>query len=470
MKKHNLLKVVLFTILVVCLCAWIFPTGMYSESFIISDKTQIGIFDFTSYPMIIFSYFGYVAFYILCVGALYGVLSKIPAYGLLLEKLVNGFKGHETLVLSVITVLIAIITSVTGLSVGVMFLFPFVISLVLLMGYNKNVAALVTVGASVIGTMGITLGFDGVQFFYTTLSSELDIWTEIIAKVVMLIIGIILLLFNLIKYASKTKNKTEKEVIDELVPEKVTVDTSSKKVRIWPIVLVLDVLLILIIMGLIPWEAMSINVFNDALSAIQDYTLFDFPILDKLLGNVYAFGSWSLYNELPAVMLISSIILGVIYLKFDQFLDGICSGIKKAFKPAIIMSLAYLVLIITTNHSFQLVFVDKVMQLTDSFNVVTASFVAMFTSIFNMESTYVAQRILPYFVGTYTTVELYPLIGIIFQAIYGLTMLIAPTSVVLIGTLSYLDVSYSSWLKNVWKLFLEILAVLLIIFLIIFAI
>ena len=49
-------------------------------------------------------------------------------------------------------------------------------------------------------------------------------------------------------------------------------------------------------------------------------------------------------------------------------------------------------------------------------------------------------------------------------------MLIAPTSVVLIGTLAYLDVSYTSWLKNVWKLFFEILAVLLIIFVIILAI
>lgn len=469
MKKHNLLKVVLFSILVVCLCAWIFPTASYSGDFVVGDKAQIGLFDLTSYPMIIFSYFGYVAFYVLCVGAFYGVLSKIPAYRKLLESVADGFKGHETVFLSLLVILVSVITSITGLSVGIIFLFPLIISLVLLMGYNKIVAALVTVGSAMIGTMGITLGYGGIQPFYALFSDDLTMWTEIGAKVIILAIGIVLLLFNVLRYASKTKNKTEKEVVNELLPEKV--EETKKKIRIWPLVVVIDVLLVLFILGLLPWEAMKVNVFSDALNSIKNYTLFDFPILSKLLGTeTYEFGKWSLYNELPAIMLIGSIVLGLIYLKFDEFLDGICEGMKKAFKPAILMSLIYLVLVITTNHSFQLIFVDRIAGLTNNVNVVTTSFIAFFTSIFNVESTYVAQRILPYFVGTVATTELYPLIGIIFQSIYGLTMLIAPTSVVLIGTLTYLDVSYTSWLKNVWKLFFEILAVLLIIFVIILAI
>lgn len=469
MKKHNLLKVVLFSILVVCLCAWIFPTASYSGEFIVGDKAQIGLFDLTSYPMIIFSYFGYVAFYILCIGAFYGVLSKIPAYRKLLDKIADGFNGHETIFLSLVVILVSVITSITGLSIGIMFLFPLIISLVLLMGYNKNVAALVTVGSAMIGTMGITLGFGGIQHFYALLSTDLTMWTEMGAKVIILVIGVVLLLFNVLRYANKTKNKTEKEIVNELVPEKV--EDSKKKVRIWPLVVVFDILLILFVLGLLPWETMEVTIFEDALKSINNYTLFDFPILSKLLGKeTYAFGKWSLYNELPAIMLFASMILSLIYLKFDEFLDGVCAGMKKAIKPAILMSLIYLVLVITTNHSFQLIFVDRIAGLTNNVNVVTTSFIAFFTSIFNVESTYVAQRILPYFAGTVATTELYPLIGIIFQSIYGLTMLIAPTSIVLIGTLAYLDVSYTSWLKNVWKLFLEILAVLLIVFVIILAI
>jgi len=56
------------------------------------------------------------------------------------------------------------------------------------------------------------------------------------------------------------------------------------------------------------------------------------------------------------------------------------------------------------------------------------------------------------------------IVAVIFQAMYGLTMLVAPTSLILMGTLSYLDVSYKNWWKAIWKLFVELLVILLIIF------
>ena len=49
---------------------------------------------------------------------------------------------------------------------------------------------------------------------------------------------------------------------------------------------------------------------------------------------------------------------------------------------------------------------------------------------------------------------------------YGVAMLVAPTSLVLMGILSYLKVSYKEWLKTIWKLLLELFIVLLIIFII----
>ena len=43
-------------------------------------------------------------------------------------------------------------------------------------------------------------------------------------------------------------------------------------------------------------------------------------------------------------------------------------------------------------------------------------------------------------------------------------MLEAPTSLLLVTVLSYLGVSYKSWLKAIWKLLLEVFVVLLIVF------
>ena len=50
---------------------------------------------------------------------------------------------------------------------------------------------------------------------------------------------------------------------------------------------------------------------------------------------------------------------------------------------------------------------------------------------------------------------------------YGLAMLVAPSSVLLIASLGYTETNYGSWLKHIWKVVLELLVVLLVIFLII---
>ena len=53
---------------------------------------------------------------------------------------------------------------------------------------------------------------------------------------------------------------------------------------------------------------------------------------------------------------------------------------------------------------------------------------------------------------------------VIMTTINGLVALVAPTSVLLVTGLSMYDVSYKEWLKNVWKLAIGLLVVLLIIF------
>ena len=94
---------------------------------------------------------------------------------------------------------------------------------------------------------------------------------------------------------------------------------------------------------------------------------------------------------------------------------------------------------------------------------------ALLASVFNVDLIYVSQNVLPYIETVITNTELYPLIGVIFQSIYGLVCLVAPTSFILMGTLCYLNVSYKQWLKHIWKLFLALLAVLAVVFLIILA-
>ena len=78
MKKHNLFKVVGITILVTVLLTWILPTTYYQYS-LVSDGTrsQVGLFDLFNYPVTALSYFGYIAFFVLAIGAFYGILNSI---------------------------------------------------------------------------------------------------------------------------------------------------------------------------------------------------------------------------------------------------------------------------------------------------------------------------------------------------------------------------------------------------------
>jgi len=465
MKKHNILKVVLITLLAVVLCTWIFPTASFSYTELTEGaRSQLGLFDLFSYPLVALSYFGYAFFYVLLVGGLFGILNKIPAYKALLEKIVKGFKGREWLFLSITMVLLSVLTSVVGMSFGFIVLFPLIISIVLMMGYNKLVAASVTVGSVVVGLIGTTLGEGSINYINAVLGTT--VFDEIITKIAILVVALILLIFNVLNYAKKTKNNSNKEN-EDLIPEKVKVE-KGKKVRIWPMAVVIDVMLLLMLLGCFPWNSVfELTIFEDALTWLQELEIFGFPIFVKVFGNVNAFGNWSFNVEMPFMIIISSVILALIYrVKFDDIIEGISNGFKKAVKPATLTVLIFMILVVATYHPFQLVFVKALLGLTKGINVVTMTVIAFLASLFNVDPIYVAQSTLPYVISVLTDSSLYPLIGIIFQTIYGLAMLVLPSSVILMITLSYMDISYGQWLKHIWKLFLELLVVLVVIFII----
>jgi uncharacterized ion transporter superfamily protein YfcC len=50
---------------------------------------------------------------------------------------------------------------------------------------------------------------------------------------------------------------------------------------------------------------------------------------------------------------------------------------------------------------------------------------------------------------------------------YGLALMVAPTSSVLLFSLSLLDVKYTTWLKNMWKLILEFVLIIFVAYVIV---
>ena len=462
MKKHNTLKVVIITLLLFALLTWILPCATYQTEYQDIGRYQVGLFDILSYQSTVFGYFGYVALFILVVGGFYGVLYKTGAYRRMLDSLVKKFKGKEAICLIIIMALFAILTSFAGLQLALIMLFPFVISLVLMMGYNKSTAVAVTAGSVAIGLMGTTFSYNTTQILQQYLSVELTdlIW----AKIVLLVLGVVLLALFVLKFGKKesTKKTDDKE---EFIPEEVKSKGKEKKLRVWPLVLILDLILIVTILGFITWGGtFGVTLFDDVTTAVTEFELFGFPIFGKILGTIGAFGYWTLV-ELVTLMLLAIIILKFVYkIKWDDVFDGFGKGVKKALVPALVALLIYTCLVLTTYNPYQLVIYNFILGLTKGFNIFTTGLVVVISSIFNGDSLYAFYSVLPYFVSVVTDTSNYQLIAVIFQTMYGIVTLVAPTSIPLMVTLAYTNTSFKDWLKYIWKLLVALIVLAFIVF------
>ena len=548
--KSTSLKVVLISTLALMLLTWILPAAYYSSGqYIDQGHQQMGLFDLFNYPVTALSYFGYIAFFVLAIGAFYGILNKIPAYRTFLDKFVSKVRGTEKFVLVIIILLLAVLTSIGGMQLALLALFPMLVSIILLMGFDKMVAAMTLVGSVMIGMAGSTYAYGNTNIILTILS--INITSEMITKVVILVLGLVLLIANIMLYIKKTdsvtkviakdsKKNVEKEdkklevketkVVKE---EKTTKSSNSSKTtkstsksgkssksnskngtkkntksssrknikaavkdeevivvkeavnggdavtklvpsevstqhNIWPFSLMFILFFVLLVLAYLPWvNGFGVNAFTDATKAVSEFELFGFPIFGKLLGTVNSFGNWTVVDMLLPMALIILFLALVYKVKVQDILDGALAGIKKALPLGLIVVLLYACLVIVTYHPFQLVIYKTLLGVIDKFGVVGAlmsSLVAMLASIFNVDPSYTFQSVLLYLASVVTDNTVYPVIGVIFQAMYGFTMLFAPTSVILMVVLSYLDIPYTKWIKTIWKLLLEVLVVLLIVF------
>ena len=319
----------------------------------------------------------------------------------------------------------------------------------------------------------------------------------------------------------------EKDVIvikengtDEFVP--IRVDGTHK---VWPIVLSIFVMFVVLVLAFIPWEsAFGSTAFTTAtekvtsleitawsglliglliviacsflgknkrksliigictyvvLTTIAFLSVYGFHIgktgtflNDKinifgvLFGTINAFGSWTITDLIPLLVVVTLFLCLVYKVKFDDVVGGFVEGCKKAFVPALVTVLIYTVLVLVTYHPFQAMIYKFVLGWTTKFNVFTTSIVAILASTLNADPLYSAQSVLPYFTSVFTDVTNYSKVFVLFQSMYGLTMLVAPTSLILMIVLSYLRIPFGEWFKSVWKLVLALLILVLFILII----
>lgn len=467
-------KAITWMILLAVVLTWVLPISYSGESGLVTEgRTPVGLFGLLSYPNISVSYFGSTALFVLIIGAFYGVLYNIGAYRALLDTIVKKSKGHENIILAVIMVLIAVFTSAFGAAQGIWVIIPFVISLVLLMGYDRITAALVSVGPIAVGLIGNTFSSTYVlDASYNATQNGMGIVNAILntkatdlllPKTLLLIIGLAILIVCVVMRNSK--NKATKKEEDTLVPT-----VKDKKQKVWPMVLTIDLMLLVILLSLISWTTVfNLNWFQKATNWVTSLEIAKVPLFANILGSVKPFENWGI-DDITGLVFIATVVIGLIYkVKLGDFITNAVKGMKKALAPAVLIVLAYVVLVVVSYHPIILTIIKPLVS--SKLNIFTMSLSGLISNVFNVDIYYSSSIVLSYVATVIKDTTVYPTIALIWQAMYGFAAIAAPTSLVLIAVLSYLDIPYTKWLKSSWKFLLALLAaVMLLITIMIFVI
>ena len=462
MKKHNLFKVVGIVILAYVILTWFVNASYFQGTLQGGGKAEVGLGYLINIPVQTLGYFSYVFVFILAVGAFYELLNATGVYKKALDTIVKPLKKHKQITLIVTTVLIALLSSFTGLELGMLFIFPFVISVIIMLGYDKITALLTTLGGVVVGMIGSTYSYNSYGIINNILGVSYN--DAILLKVILLVLSLALLIvFMLLRLKSLKKAKDLNKEAMELL----TVEDKQRKntcQKVWPIITMICLAFVILLLGVTNLkDAFNITWFDDALTAITGVKIGNYALFDKLLGGITAFGTWSgpsKFIYFTGTLIVISIITAIIYkVSFNDYIDSICKGAKANLKAAALTVCAYMVLVIASSFPIFLTITKAITA--EKFNVATTGISALLGSLLYVDIYYYPQYVLQYF-ASFKDVDA-NILSVLFVSIYSLALIAMPTSILLLTTLQKTNTTYPEWIKQIWKLFVGLLILILVV-------
>ena len=471
MKKNNLWKAIGICFIAFVILSWIIPTGTFSYgTFVKGETTPLGFFDIFRYPMITAStsLFVLTAIVMLLIGGFYGVLNQTGVYATVVNKVVNKFKDKGHIFLTITILVFAILASLTGLTLPLFVMVPFFVAVVVKLGYSKVVALLSTVGAILVGNMGSTYGFNingYLSFFFETGMND-TIATRILFFLVITsaLITFILLLSEKNKTTLK-KGKKDSKKEEQALEIPLYENHVDKKKSLAPMVIISIVMMVIVCIGMYNWETgLQVDFFTNIHTSITNFEISGYPIFKNIIGSIDPIGYWTNY-EFAIILFLATLLIAWIYnVKGSEKWQAFLNGVKQMVPVAIYtVAASILFLLMNTGSTFFGTVVNFFITLTKGFNVFSFGALSAIGSIFYNDFPYLVNALYDPITSLYTN---YGFIGMLMQMIHGLVMLIAPTSVILVAGLRYLDISYTEWFKNIWK-YLLLALIIIVIFIII---
>lgn len=485
MKKNDLLKVLGIAFVIYVLVSWIVPVTYHSSLYTQETSTTnpISLFGIVSIPLYTFTSFSIYGLLILVIGGFYGVLNATGAYSKLINNINNKWKNKEKKFLIITIVVLSLLSSLIGRLDVLFILIPFFVTILLKMNYKKFIAFAATVGSLLIGQIGNTLGTD--IFSAIRIYLESSAFSYIIVIAVLWIIITVLYALLICKFAKtednkeikkETKNsKKEKNELEEInIPLYKEVETKKSYI---PLIVISIVMLVVLILGCYDWtNTFDIGIFADVHEQINTLEINDYPLLKNIFGGIGQLGSWTA-STVIFILIVASFVISWIYsIKFNEIFDSFIKGAKEMVLPAIYAILACIIFATITSvtgtydsslkYNFLYTIINNFTS-SEGFSLFGSIISTALTSFSYNEFQYSINEVASFFTdlsfGELTAS------AFIFQTIYGLVMLIAPTSVFLLVGLSYLELSYKSWINFIWKFVLLVFGIIVVVSFIILA-
>lgn len=207
MKKYNLFKVLVITVVIAWLLTLIIPGSYvdYSGGITKSAISGVGIFGLLSNLNISISYFNGIAIFLIAVACFYAVLNKTESYEKFIKGVTKKFEGKQSLLVILTTIIYGVLSIFLNDFLLLILFVPFIYKVMEKLEIDKKIALASTLVSALIGSM--------CSIYNSTLFSvfSLKINTLLLVKVILFVLSISVLLAIITprKVAKKKVSKKE---------------------------------------------------------------------------------------------------------------------------------------------------------------------------------------------------------------------------------------------------------------------
>jgi uncharacterized ion transporter superfamily protein YfcC len=387
-----------------------------------------------------------IALFILVIGGFLGVTMKTGAIQAGIGTLVHRMQGRERWMIAVLMGVFALGGTTYGMAEESLAFYALVITVMIAAGYDALTGAAIVLLGCGIGVLGST-----VNPFATGIASGIagvSISDGLIGRLVILLVGLVIGVFFVLRYADRVKKDPSKSLVYEMKAaneERFLAQTDSGPITMSGaqkvILAVFGLAFVVMIYGVVPWEDLGIP----------------FPTW------------WWWFPEMTASFLLFAIIIGLIgRMGEGELTSSFVSGAGELLGVALIIGIARGITVIMNNAQIT----DTVMHWIEdalggkgAVTFLIVMFILFLPLSFLIPSTSgLATLSMPIvaplagFLGVSAA-----LVVTAYQGASGVMNLVVPTSAVVMGGLAIARVPYGTYLRWVWPLLLLLSAVVVIV-------